>query len=146
MSRRRLIKVLAITVVASGALAGPTFAQVQNSGGELSKKLDVETHTFYYGQYDRLDFRLWGRRLACERVSDPDKFKKMIQEICGADREAFWKAATPDIEGTMCGYHGFSVACIKVKGSEDEHQAAVPVSRSGSGANGTTDAMGTVKR
>jgi hypothetical protein len=123
MSQRRQIEFLTCIVIAVGSLAGFARAQEQNSGGEFSKRLDVETHTFYYGQYDRIDFRLWGRRLSCERVSDPDKFKKMIQEICGPDREAFWKAATPDVEGTMCGYHGFSVACIKVKGSEAEHQA-----------------------
>jgi hypothetical protein len=125
MSSRRQIKVLTFIAIATGVLVGSAFPQEQNSGGELSKQLDVVTHTFYYGQYDRLDFRLWGRRLACERASDPDKFKKLIQEICGADREAFWRAATPDIEGTMCGYHGFSVACIKKKESAGEHQAAV---------------------
>jgi hypothetical protein len=122
MSSRRQIKVLTFIAIATGVLASSALPQEQNSGGELSKQLDVETHTFYYGQYDRLDFRLWGRRLACERVSDPGKFKKLIQEICGADREAFWRAATPDIEGTMCGYHGYSVACIKKKESTGEHQ------------------------
>jgi hypothetical protein len=129
MSQRWSTKIVTFMVVATEILAGSANAQEQNFGGELSRQLEVETHTFYYGQYDRLDFRLWGRRLACERASDPDKFRKAIQEICGPDREAFWRAATPDIEGTMCGYHGFSVACIKAKRGEGEHQAAAPKPR-----------------
>jgi hypothetical protein len=146
MSLHRQLSLLTLVAIATGALLGSAVAQQHNAGGTLSQRLDVETHTFYYGQYDRLDFRLWGRRIACERASDPDKFKKVIQEICGPDREPFWKAATPDVDGTMCGYHGFSVACVKIKTKETERPESPSVSQSGSGAGGTSDATGTVTR
>jgi hypothetical protein len=128
VSIRRMIKFLTVVGPVFAILAGSTHAQEQNTGGELSKKLDIETYTFYFGQYDRLDFRQWGPRLACERASDPEVFKKWIQELCGAEREAFWKAATPDVSGTMCGYHGFAVACVKLKENAGEQQEPAPAS------------------